>query len=194
MSRVPRALGALITAALAAAATLALAPAPGGGAAHGRGLPGAGRVVRVVDGDTVVVAVAGTTGPVRLIGIDTPETVAPNRPVECYGPEASARLKHLLPPGTAVRLWRDVEPRDRYGRLLAYVQRAGDGLFVNLDQVRSGAAIAKAFPPNTWYRAAFEDEQSRARAAGLGLWGRCGGADVALAPPAGAGGEATANQ
>jgi len=152
----------------------------------------------VHDGDTVVIAVAGSTGPVRLIGIDTPETVSPTRPVECYGPEASARLKHLLPPGTPVRLWRDVEPRDRYGRLLAYVQRTGDGLFVNLDQVRSGAAIAKAFPPNTWYRAAFEDAQSRARAAGLGLWGRCGSADVPLAPqpgvPAGAGGEPPASQ
>ncbi len=193
MSRILRALGALIAAALATAATLALAPSPGT-AADGGGAPGAGRVVRVVDGDTVIVAVAGATGPVRLIGIDTPETVAPHRPVECYGPEASARLKHLLPPGSPVRLWRDVEPRDRFGRLLAYVQRAGDGLFVNLDQVRAGAAIAKAFPPNTWYRAAFEDAQSRARAAGRGLWGTCGGADVPLAPAPGGGGVTTTTQ
>src|SRR5262245_18454835 len=144
MSRVLRALGALITAAVAVAATFMLAPSPGGAAHAGGGAPGAGRVVRVVDGDTAIIAVAGSTGPVRLIGIDTPETVSPSRRVECYGSEASARLKHLLPPGTPVRLWRDVEPRDRYGCLLAYVQRAVDGLFVNLDQVRSGASIAKA--------------------------------------------------
>jgi micrococcal nuclease len=140
--------------------------------------------VRVVDGDTVIVALAAggsaAGGPVRLIGIDTPETVAPNRPVECYGPEASARLKSLLPPGTAVRLWRDVEPRDRYGRLLAYVQRRRDGLFVNADQVTAGAAIAKAFPPNTAYRADLEAAEARARTAGLGLWGQCGGADVPM--------------
>ena len=183
MSQFLRAAGALVSAALAAALTLAVWPSPGGAARSSGGPPGAGRVVRVVDGDTVVVALAGgpsAGGPVRLIGIDTPETVAPNRPVECYGPEASARLKHLLPPGTAVRLWRDVEPRDRYGRLLAYVQRRRGALFVNGDQVTAGAAIAKAFPPNTALRADLEAAEAGARAAGRGLWGECGGADVPM--------------
>lgn len=185
MSLVLRALGAITCAAFAAALTLAAWP-PSGSARAARP-PGTGRVVRVVDGDTVVVDVAGRAGPVRLIGIDTPETVAPNRPVECYGPEASARLKSLLPPGTAVRLWRDVESRDRYDRLLAYVQRRPDGLFVNVDQVQAGAAIAKAYPPNTSYRADLEAAERRARAESRGLWGRCGGADTPLAdPPRGA--------
>jgi micrococcal nuclease len=182
VSQFLRAAGALVSATLAAALTLAAWPSPGGGARPSDGPPGSGRVVRVVDGDTVVVALAGggAGGPVRLIGIDTPETVAPNRPVECYGPEASARLKHLLPPGTAVRLWRDVEPRDRYGRLLAYVQRRRDALFVNADQVTAGAAIAKAFPPNTALRADLEAAEAGARAGGRGLWGQCGGADVPM--------------
>ena len=182
MSQLLRVLGALTSAALAALLTVTVWPAPGGGA-RPPGPPGSGRVVRVVDGDTVVVALAGGPaggGPVRLIGIDTPETVAPRRPVECYGPEASGRLKSLLPPGTAVRLWRDVEPRDRYGRLLAYVQRRRDGLLVNADQVAAGAAIAKAYPPNTALRTDLEAAESRARTAGLGLWGACGGADVPM--------------
>jgi micrococcal nuclease len=172
VSLVLRALGAILSAATAASLTVVVLPAPGRGPAGGRA-PGSARVVRVVDGDTVVADLAGSTITVRLIGIDTPETVAPDRPVECYGPEASDRLKHLLPPGTPIRLWRDLEPRDRYDRVLAYLQRRPDGLFVNLDQVRSGAAIAKAFPPNTALRATFEQAQDRARTALLGLWGRC---------------------
>ena len=70
---------------------------------------------------------------VRLIGIDTPETVDPRKPVQCFGKEASDHTKALLPAGTAVRLERDAEARDRYDRLLAYVYRASDGLFVNLE-------------------------------------------------------------
>src|SRR5215212_5435625 len=66
------------------------------------------RLVRVVDGDTVVVDIDGQHETVRLIGIDTPETVKPDSPVECFGPEASAFTKHLLPTGTALRLVRDV--------------------------------------------------------------------------------------
>jgi endonuclease YncB( thermonuclease family) len=172
VSLVLRALGAILSAATAASLTVAVLPASVRGRDAGRA-PGRARVVQVVDGDTVVVDLGGSTFTVRLIGIDTPETVAPHRPVECYGPEASDRLKHLLPAGTPVRLWRDLEPRDRYDRVLAYVQRRPDGLFVNADQISSGAAIAKAFPPNTALRATFEQAQDRARAARLGLWGRC---------------------
>jgi micrococcal nuclease len=184
MSLVLRALGAILTAALAAAlTTMAWPPPPGAGSG---GPPGRARVVRVIDGDTAVVDLGGGDTTVRFIGIDTPETVAPDRPVECFGPEASSRLKQLLPPGTAVRLWRDVEPLDRYDRLLAYVQRSSDGLFVNVAQVADGYAIAKSYPPNTWYRTTFEAAEAAARAGGVGLWSTCGGADVVLGPaPAG---------
>jgi micrococcal nuclease len=172
VSLVLRALGAILSAAIAATLTFVVLPPAGHGRPAGRA-PGSARVERVIDGDTIVVDLAGSTYTVRLIGIDTPETVDPDKPVGCYGPEASDRMKHLLPPGTAVHLWRDLEPRDRYDRMLAYVQRRPDGLFVNADQVRSGAAIAKAFPPNTALRATFEQAEDRARAARLGLWGRC---------------------
>ncbi len=80
----------------------------------------AARVERVVDGDTFVAAVAGRSERIRLIGVDTPETVDPDRPVQPYGREASSFAKHMLSDRT-VRLEGDVEPRDRYGRLLAYV-------------------------------------------------------------------------
>ncbi len=141
-------------------------------------------VVRVVDGDTVVVEVGGAEESVRLIGIDTPESVARDRPNECFGIEASQRLADLLPAGTVVRLSRDIEPRDVYDRLLAYVQREPDGLFVNAAQVRDGFAVAKDYPPNTTYRADFERAERAARTAGLGLWPACGGADTPLDEPA----------
>ncbi len=83
-------------------------------------------IVRVVDGDTVVATVGGRSDRVRLIGVDTPETVSPSKPVQCYGPQASTHLKELLPKGTAVRLVTDVETHDVYGRLLAYVYRQRD--------------------------------------------------------------------
>ncbi|HEY8547400.1 MAG TPA: thermonuclease family protein, partial [Acidimicrobiales bacterium] len=86
--------------------------------------PGAAVVVHVVDGDTLVVRFrGGGEARLRLIGIDTPESVATDRPNECFGQEASAALAALLPAGTPVRVERDVEPRDRYDRLLGYVYR-----------------------------------------------------------------------
>ncbi|HEX6569446.1 MAG TPA: thermonuclease family protein [Acidimicrobiales bacterium] len=145
---------------------------------------GEAAVVRVVDGDTLVVALSdGREETVRLIGIDTPESVAPDRPVECYGAEASERLASLLPAGTTVRLTRDVEPRDVYDRLLAYVERVPDGLFVNAAQVAAGYAEAKHYPPNTAYRDRFDRAELAARQARLGLWSACGSADVALSAP-----------
>src|SRR5438105_15842049 len=103
--------------------------------------PGTAFVSRVVDGDTVVVTIAGKKESVRLIGIDTPESVKPGTPVQCFALEASARTKASLPPRTAVRLVRDTEARDRYGRLLAYVYRASAGLFVNLALAQEGFAV-----------------------------------------------------
>jgi micrococcal nuclease len=145
---------------------------------------GGATVVRVVDGDTVVVAVGGAEESVRLIGIDTPESVARDRPNECFGAEASTRLADLLPTGTVVRLTRDVEPRDVYDRLLAYVQRDADDLFVNLAQVADGYAEASDYPPNSTYRDDFAQAEQAARRAGLGLWSACGSADVPLDPTA----------
>lgn len=136
--------------------------------------PAVGAIERVVDGDTVVVDIGDGDETVRLIGIDTPETVKPDTPVECYGPEASALTKELLPEGTRVRLVRDVEPRDAYGRLLAYVYRVDDGLFVNLHLVEVGAATPLTFEPNDTYADRFVAAARAAERTGLGLWGACG--------------------
>lgn len=143
------------------------------------GEPGAATVVQTVDGDTIDVDVAGTRERVRLIGIDTPETKHPTEPVECFGPEASDHLSGLLPPGTEIRLERDVEARDRYDRLLAYVYRAEDGLFVNLSQAEGGFADTLTFPPNVAHTEQIVAAVSAARAGGAGLWSACGGPDVA---------------
>jgi micrococcal nuclease len=164
-----RALSALV--ALLTALVAALAVARGQTATAGD--PGTNRVVRVVDGDTIVVHLAGGDEKVRLIGIDTPETVDPRKPVQCFGREASNRTKELLPPGTAVRLERDVEARDRYGRLLAYVYRVRDGTFVNLALAEEGYAQPLTIPPNVAYTARFAAAASAARAAHRGLWGAC---------------------
>jgi micrococcal nuclease len=160
---------------------LCLVPAACAGAPSRAGsADGVAVVVRPVDGDTVVVRVGGTDEPVRLIGIDTPESVAQDRPVECFGPEAKARLAELLPPGTAVRLERDAEARDRYDRLLAYVIRADDGRFVNEVLVEEGYAEAAAYPPNLARQAELDAAETRARAADRGLWPACGSTDVAI--------------
>ncbi len=139
--------------------------------------PGAATVIQVVDGDTVVVELNGREETLRLIGVVTPETLDPDTPPQCFGPEASEHTKALLPPGTEVRLSRDVEARDRYDRLLVYVERAEDGLFVNLDLVAGGWADDYPFPPNVAHERELALAASRARAEGLGLWGRCGNAD-----------------
>lgn len=132
-------------------------------------------VTRVVDGDTVVVDVGGLDETLRLIGIDTPETVKPNSPVECFGPEASTFTKHLLPEGAPVRLVRDVEARDDYGRLLVYVYLASDGTFVNLQLVQQGYATLLTFPPNVAHVDDFVAAARSAQQAGLGLWAGCSG-------------------
>ena len=132
-------------------------------------------VVHAVDGDTVTVRLGGRSETVRLLGVNTPESVHPTKPVECFGPEASAHTKQLLPPGTRVWLERDEEARDRYGRLLAYVHRAVDDVFVNLELVSDGWAVPYPFEPNTTYRQVFADAATAAQQAGLGLWSGCRG-------------------
>lgn len=146
---------------------------------------GHGVVTHPVDGDTVDVDLGGVDERVRLIGIDTPESVADDRPVECFGPEAKARLAELLPPGTEVRLERDVEARDRFGRLLAYVFRATDDLHVNLVLVAEGYAEARAFEPNVTRQPELDRAEDDARAAGRGLWPACGSTNVPIGLPQG---------
>lgn len=146
---------------------------------------GTATVVHPVDGDTIVVDIDGREESVRLIGIDTPESVARDRPVECFGPEAKARAAELLPAGTVVRLERDVEARDRYDRLLAYVYRDSDDVLTNLLLVEEGYAAAFAYPPNVAHQAEFDQAETAARADGRGLWPVCGGIDTPIGPPPG---------
>jgi micrococcal nuclease len=133
----------------------------------------AARVERVVDGDTFVAAVGGRRERVRIIGVDTPETVAPNRPVEPYGRQASDFAKKELT-GQPVRLAGDAEPRDRYGRLLAYVWLA-DGTFWNALLAAEGYAQQLTIPPNVTYADLFRRLVAEARQHDRGLWARPGG-------------------
>lgn len=130
-------------------------------------------VTRVVDGDTVGLDLGHAQETARLLGIDTPETVHPTKPVECFGPEASARVEELIPPGTRVRVSRDVEARDRYGRLLVYLVRDHDDLFVNQVLVAEGYARPLFYAPNDAHRAELARAGAEARAAGRGLWSAC---------------------
>lgn len=155
-----------------AAAILPLAGCDGVAVEQPSGSVQAAMVTRVVDGDTIKVQVGGATERVRYIGIDTPETVKPNSPVECYGRAASDFNKRLVD-GEAVTLTFDVEQRDRYGRLLAYVRRARDGLLVNDELVRRGYATTLTIPPNVRYAELFRAAQRSAREAGRGLWASC---------------------
>jgi len=151
------------------------APSPTRSATAGTGAPGAAVVQRVVDGDTIVVDLGGHQEKVRLIGVDTPETKSPTKPVQCFGAEASAHTAELLPPGRAVRLERDVEERDHYGRLLAYVYRLDDGLFVNLDLAQGGYADSLPIAPNVAHAGELQAAVDGAHRHDAGLWGTCGG-------------------
>jgi len=122
-------------------------------------------VLRVVDGDTLVLE-GGEK--VRLIGVNTPESVDPRRPVQWFGREAAAFAKSLLQ-GRRVRMEQDVEKRDRYGRTLGYLWRE-DGVFVNLRLVEEGYALAFRYPPNVKHAELFREAERRAREAGKGLW------------------------
>jgi micrococcal nuclease len=141
------------------------------------------RVVRVIDGDTIEVAIDGAEEDVRYIGVDTPETVKPGAPVQCYGPQASA-ANHRLVEGRTVRLVFDRERRDPYGRLLAYVYTRGRGVaekaadagkprLVNAALVRDGYARTLTIPPNTAHASQLRRLQARAGRVGRGLWGDC---------------------
>jgi micrococcal nuclease len=147
-------------------------PSPAGAPATRAGPTEAVRayVTRVVDGDTIEVRYRRREEDVRYIGVDTPETVAPGEPVQCFGPRASD-LNHRLVEGRNVRLVFDAERRDVYGRLLAYVY-VGDR-FVNAVLVRLGFARTLTIAPNDTFAALFERLEQAAGRAGRGLWGAC---------------------
>lgn len=127
-------------------------------------------VVRAVDGDTIEVRIGGRLEDVRYIGVDTPETVKPDTPVQCFGPRASSFNHHLVE-GRQVRLVFGVERRDIYGRLLAYVYLGRR--FVNASLVRRGLARSLTIPPNDRFAPLFRRLELGAARAGRGLWGAC---------------------
>ena len=149
-------------------------------------------VTRVVDGDTIVARItARIEGPgagsapvgaevrVRLIGIDTPESVKPNSPVECFGKEASAALKALVE-GGEVKLVRDIEESDRYDRLLRYVYLGEE--MANARMVANGYSSAYTYPPSVRHSSLFVELEREARENDRGLWGRetCDGQALTL--------------
>jgi micrococcal nuclease len=145
----------------------------GGGERSNQDGPTAGAlalVTRVVDGDTVEVQLGGREEDVRYIGVDTPESVAPGQPVECYGNDASEFNRNLVE-GERVRLEYGAERRDVYGRLLAYVYLRGD--LVNAELLQRGYARTLAIAPNTDRAELFDRIEQRAANAGRGLWGAC---------------------
>lgn len=132
-------------------------------------------VVRIVDGDTIIVELGGQEERVRYIGIDAPESVQPEQPVECFGPEASDANAELVD-GETVYLLQDVSDRDRFGRLLRYVYVDGDeddGTLVNLELVRNGYAEAISYEPDVSQQDDLQRAERDARDDGLGMWGGC---------------------
>ncbi|MEO5919517.1 MAG: thermonuclease family protein [Pseudolysinimonas sp.] len=120
----------------------------------------------VHDGDTLFLT-DGTK--VRLLGIDTPEI---GDHLECYGDEATALLRSLLPEGTGVLVLADVQPLDQYGRSLLFIYTS-DGDLVNLTLIEAGAAEAVVLPPNVLFAEELESAEDAAQAAGAGMWGAC---------------------
>lgn len=128
------------------------------------------KVTRVVDGDTIEIE-GGQK--VRYIGIDTPETVDPKKPVQCFGKEASNKNKELVE-NKQIRMEKDVSETDQFGRLLRYVYI--DDIFVNDYLVRQGFAHIATFPPDVKYQSQFLQAEKEARENNRGLWaeGVCG--------------------
>ena len=132
-----------------------------------------GAVVEVIDGDTVKVRTAnGEVETVRYIGIDTPESKKPGVRVQCFALKAAAANRQLVA-GHRVRLVVGTEPRDRYGRLLAYVYRKRDNRFINLTLIRHGFARSLAIAPNIDRASTFKKAERKAKKDNLGLWQMC---------------------
>ena len=130
-------------------------------------------VERVVDGDTFIASANGRSLRVRLIGINAPESVQPDAPVECFGREAAVALGQLIPPGTTVSAAYEAGgPVDQFGRQLWDVW-LDDGRFVQAELVRQGAAEARAYPPHTQHADLLERIEDAARTDDAGLFGAC---------------------
>lgn len=127
-------------------------------------------VKRVVDGDTIETAKGDK---VRLIGVNTPETVKPNSPVEAYGKEASNFTKSKLT-GKTVYLFKDAGDKDNYGRLLRYLFIAGETVMYNETLLAEGYANTMTVPPNVMFQKRFLEVERQARANNKGLWGPSG--------------------
>lgn len=125
------------------------------------------KVIKIIDGDTIQIE-GGEK--VRYIGIDTPETVDPRKPVGCFGEEASKKNKELVE-GKIIKMEKDISETDRYGRLLRYVWIRD--IFVNDYLIRQGFATAATFPPDVKYEKQFREAEKEAREKGLGLWSSC---------------------
>jgi micrococcal nuclease len=164
-------IGAIVVLVVAVVVLLTGGDGGGGNGGEGGGRSARATVTRVVDGDTVEVSMGGVNEDVRYIGIDTPESVVPGQPVECFG-ERAGRFNARLVDGEQVRLVFDAERRDQYGRLLAYVY-LGDEL-VNAELVRRGFARTLTIPPNTEHADLFARLARAAGNEGRGLWGACG--------------------
>jgi micrococcal nuclease len=134
------------------------------------GSPTTARVERVVDGDTIVVRLAGRSERVRYIGVDTPESVKPGVRVQCFA-KTAAKENAKLVLGKDVRLEYDAEARDRYGRLLAYVWRGE--LLVNAELVRLGYGKPLEIAPNLAHAAELRHLAAAAKRGKRGLWSRC---------------------
>jgi len=129
-----------------------------------------GNVTYVTDGDTIKVNVSGTVYTIRYIGIDTPETKYPGRPIECFGPEADAYNRERVL-GKTVRLEKDTSETDRYSRLLRYVYVGSE--MINEVLVRQGYATAVSYPPDTRYQDRFKLAETQAKTENKGLWKAC---------------------
>lgn len=125
------------------------------------------KVVRVIDGDTIELE---TGQKVRYIGVDTPETVHPNKSIQCFGIEASNKNKELVE-GKSVRLEKDVSETDKYGRLLRYVYL--NNTFINKYLVEEGYAYASTYPPDAKHQEVFKAAQQQAQSGEKGLWSNC---------------------
>ena len=167
----------LLVIALLAAIGLSRCESDDEGSGDPRFAPGrelAAVVTDVVDGDTIEVRLRdGSEEDVRYIGVDTPESVKPDSPVECGGPAAS-HVNERLVGGQMVLLKFDAEERDRYGRLLAYVYLDRGRLLVNAELVRLGLARTLEIEPNTSLAKLFNALEAEAGRVGRGLWGKCG--------------------
>ena len=135
------------------------------------------KVTGIIDGDTIEVdggspsqGYGEVKEKVRYIGIDTPETVDPRKPVQCFGREAATKNEELVL-GKVVRLEKDVRDRDKYNRLLRYVW-VGE-TFVNLALVEEGFAHASSYPPDIKFQNRFVSAERLAREKNLGLWNSC---------------------